>query len=271
MINSRRLLSFGVAAVLSTSLVAQFSSGSARSIGMGAASVVFDDIHSLWSNQAGIAHLEESAVSAYAEQHYLLSNLQTLGLGAVYPTRSGNFGITLNYLGFEQYQEQKIGLAYGRKLFDRFSIGAQFLMLNTNVQEYGSKSIFTFEFGLLAELLPRVNIGAHAFSPARINILEEDNVPTIFSMGLAYLPSPSVAINLEVEKDIEYPARFKAGIEYQIIDPLFLRTGLGTNPTTLHFGVGYRIQNNIDVDLATSYHQILGVSPAFGLSYYFND
>lgn len=239
-----------------------------RGVAMGYTGLTFTDINSIFSNQAGLAQLEKPAVAAFGEQRFLLSEIRSFSLGAALPVgTSGSFGLTLNYFGFEQYNEQRIGLAYGRKLLDKLSIGAQFLMLNTRIPEYGNKAAFTFEAGLQAELLPRFTLGVHLFSPARVKVAAEESLPTILKMGFSYLPSDKLSLLAEVEKDIDYPARARFGVEYRIIEPLFLRLGTATQPTMLSFGLGYALPNGIGIDIASTYHQVLGFTPAAGITF----
>ena len=239
----------------------------ARSVGMGYTGITYTDINSIFSNQAGLAHLETMAVTAYGEQRFLVSAIKAIGFGAALPTRSGTFGLSLHYFGFEQYNEQRIGLAYGRKLLEKLSIGAQLLMLNTRIPEYGNKAAFTFEVGAQAELLPQLHLGIHLFSPGRVKLAEENLMPTVLKLGLSYLPSNKLSLLAEVEKDIDYDARAKFGIEYQIIDPLFLRFGVATQPSQLSFGLGYALPNGLSIDIASTYHQVLGFTPAAGITF----
>lgn len=240
----------------------------ARGAGMANASVTFSDIHSAFSNQAGLANLEHFSVVAFAEQRFLLNELQTVSAAAAYPTASGTFGLTLQHFGFEGFNEQKIGLAYARKLLDGLSLGAQVLLLNTQIPEYGSKANITFELGIITQLLPKLQLGAHVYSPMQVELANGENLPTVFKLGLAYLPSEKLLCTAEVEKDIDYPARVKFGVEYQVVEQVHLRTGVATNPTTLAFGVGYKVSNLI-LDIASSYHQTLGFTPTVGFVYLF--
>lgn len=239
----------------------------ARGVALGYTGVTFTDINSVFSNQAGLAHLENLAVTAFGEQRFLVSEIQSFSFGAALPTNLGAFGLTLNYFGFEQYNEQRIGLAYGRSLFEKLSIGAQFLMVNTRIPEYGNKAAFTFEAGALVELLPQLNLGVHLFSPARVKVTEEDFLPTVFRLGVSYLPSDKLSLMAELEKDIDYDARARFGVEYQIIEPLSLRLGVATQPTLLSFGIGYALANGLSIDIASSYHQVLGFTPAAGVTF----
>ena len=247
-------------------LSAQLSFDSARGMGMGGSGLTFKDIQSIWTNQAGLAYTEDWSAAVFGQQHFLLSEIQSAGAAAAIATGSGTFGFSANYLGLDAYREQKIGLAYGRQLTDGLALGAQFLLLNTNIENYGSRSLFTFEAGVLADLLPQVSIGFHIFSPIRVEWLEGDRVPTIFSLGVGYHPSGKLLITAEVEKDIEYDARFRAGVEYRIIEQLQLRTGIATKPTNIHFGLGFRLAEKLQLDAAVRYHQVLGYTPGVGIS-----
>ncbi|MFN7119630.1 MAG: hypothetical protein ACK4TA_22730 [Saprospiraceae bacterium] len=244
-------------------------SAGARGAGMANASVTLTDIHSIFSNQAGLAHLSQFTTTAFAEQRFLVKELQTVSAAAALPTPSGTFGVTVHHFGFEGFNEQKFGVAYARRLLDGLSIGAQFLLLNTSIPEYGNKMNVTFELGMLTQLLPQLQLGAHVYSPVQIELANGENLPTIFKIGLAYLPSEKLTCNLEVEKDIAFPARTKFGIEYQVVEQVQLRTGIATNPTTLAFGAGYRLNNGLALDVASSYHQLLGFTPTVGFLYVF--
>ncbi len=239
----------------------------ARGAAMGNASVAFKDINSAFSNQAGLAHLSDLAFIAVAEQRFFITELQTISAAAVLPTNSGTFGLTLNYFGFEAFNQQKIGLAYARKLFDGVSIGGQVLALQTRIPEYGSATNVSFELGILTQLVPTLQLGVHLYSPVRIEITPGENLPTVFKLGLAYLPSERVTCAAEVEKDIDFPARAKFGIEYQIVEQLHLRTGIATNPVNLAFGVGYGFDNGLLFDIASVYHQILGFTPTVTIAF----
>ncbi len=241
-----------------------------HNLSIGGATVALRNIHSIWSNQAGLAFVDQTSASGFVQQLYGLADLRTVGIGIAHPTSSGTFGLVLNYLGTDQFQEQKAGIAYSRKLMDRFSIGAQFFAQNTRIDEYGNTAVFSFEFGLLAELLPDLYLGVHTQNPVRVSVLEDEDLPIIYSLGIAYILSKKAFINLELEKDIEYPVRFKAGISYHIIEQLALRTGVATQPANLYLGIGYLLNQQLSIDLAMAQHPQLGISPSLGINYQLN-
>ena len=239
----------------------------ARGSAMGQSGLTFTDIQSIFSNQAGLAWLPAWAATVSGEQRFLLQEIRSVAAAAAVPTSSGTFGLQLHYFGFEAYREQKIGLAYARQLLDHFSVGAQFNYLQTRIEEYGSKGVLTFELGLQARVHPSLQLGAHLVSPARVEVAEGEPLPTILRLGFAYLPSEQLQLLAEVEKDLDFPIRFRSGIEYKLLPALALRAGIATAPALATFGIGLRLPKNLQIDLASQYHQILGWTPAFSLSY----
>jgi len=215
--------------------------------------------------------------TAFGEQRFMVAEIGSYSAALAYPTNSGTFGLAINYFGYENYNEQKIGLAYARKpyarkLFEGVAIGAQVDYIGTRIPEYGSAGKVTFELGVQANLLEHFVIGAHIFSPIRTQLTDNeiDVIPTQLNVGIAYLPTEKVTIALELEKDFDYTASFKGGVEYQLVDELSLRvgvgTGVGTNPTQNGFGIGIHL-GKLDIDIAAAYHQLLGFTPGASVSY----
>lgn len=245
----------------------QSPSAGARGAAMGNTGILFTDINSAFVNQAGLANLEGLAGSVFAERRFLASPINNISGTVAAPVGFGTFALTINSFGVENYQEQKIGLAYARQLLDGLSFGIQFDYLNTNIPLYGNVGTFTFEAGLQAQLLNNLRFGFHLYSPTQINLVEEVPLPTIYKAGLAYTPSEKVFLTVEVEKDIDFPVRFKAGVEYQFSESFFLRTGVATQPTLASLGIGVLFNERLAIDISASYHQILGISPSVGVSY----
>lgn len=243
--------------------------GGARSIGMGLTGLTYHDVNAVFSNPAGLSSLQTAAATAFGEQRFLVDALGVYAFGLGLPTSAGTFGVSVQHFGFEGYNEQRFGLAYGRQLSDKLSIGAQFLGLNTQIAEYGSRFVLTFEAGMQVQLLPELELAAHINSPARIEVVDGQYLPTLLSIGARYNPSKQVSLLLEAQKDIDHPVRTKVGVEYQVAAPFYLRFGAATNPAMVTLGIGYKIADRLLFDVASGYHEILGFSPAGGIRYQF--
>ena len=240
----------------------------ARATGMGNTSVTFQDVYSAFSNQAGLAFLEDFSVGMHTERRFLVEDINSASLAMAYPSKLGTFGLAANFFGANAYNEQRIGLSYARKLFEQVALGVQFDYLGIRIPEYGNRASFTFEIGLQAQINKHFILGAHVFSPARIQLTdqEEDIIPSQFNIGASYLPSEKVMITAEVEKDIDYPYSLRAGVEYRVVEKLSLRVGGGSYPSQTGFGLGLHLKS-IQIDLSSAYHWVLGFTPSISIAY----
>lgn len=245
-------------------------SSGAKGAAMANASVTFQDVFALTKNQAGIAFIDQASVGILGEQRFLNSDIRHIGLVAAMPSSLGAFGLLVQSFGFDTYNEQKIGLAYGRKLAENFAVGIQFDYLNTRIPEYGNQGILTFEGGIQAEVLENFWLGASIFNPIRTQ--EQDSIGVVnttkFNFGCSYTFSKKILLAAEVEKDFQENAAVKVGLDYRIVEPISLRLGIGTAPTLNSFGIGIHLKQ-IRLDFAASYHQILGFTPTFSMNYDF--
>lgn len=256
--------------LLSFSLLAQNGRppiAGARAAGLGGVGVAFEDNHSVFANQAGMAWTDDLSVTLVGEQRFLLSSIRSVAAGAIIPSKAGHFGVNFHHLGSKAYSEQRVSLGYARKLMDNFSIGGSFVYLNTSIPDYGSKSVFTFELGLMARFSKQLNMGVHIFNPLKVNVISGENLPSILNLGLQYTPSDRVRIFAEVEKDIDFKLRTRWAVEYELVEHLNLRFGVATQSVEVSFGVGYQFKGGWIIDIASTYHETLGFTPTIGVIY----
>jgi len=237
-----------------------------RSRLMGGTGLNAAGIDALWTNPAGLAAAEEQiAGSATAEQRFGLSELTTANIGATYGTGLGGFGLQLGSFGFDAYRETRIGLAYGRRITDKFSIGADFAGFATATEGYASTFDVTFGIGMQLEILPELSIGARIFSPFRTERIPDEYLPQLLAVGLSYRPSDKIIINAEAHQDAEFPVRFRAGLEYLPAEQLSVRFGVATELAELSFGLGYEVLEGLDISAGAVWHEVLGVWPGVGI------
>mgnify|MGYP005740181503 FL=1 len=84
--------------------------------------------------------------------------------------------------------------------------------------------------------------------------------------GASYYFSKDLIIHTGIDKNINYPASFLAGINYQPNEKIFLNAGVGSKPSLSSFGFGI-IQQNLIFCFATQIHQFLGWSPEISVTY----
>jgi hypothetical protein len=84
--------------------------------------------------------------------------------------------------------------------------------------------------------------------------------------GASWKFSPKVSMLAEVAKDIDQDVAVRAGLEYRVIEKLYLRGGVGGNDLQTSFGIGLAL-DEFKIDIASAYHPTLGYSPQISMSY----
>ena len=243
----------------------------ARSASMGNASVSLSDVWSAQQNQAGLGFLKNIAAGAYYENRFSLKELSLKGAVIAVPFNGGAFGLSITNFGYSEFSENKYCFSFAKAFSDKFSMGLAIDYLTTKISEgYGTKGILAAEFGIQAKPIKDLTIGLHLFNPTRAKLTSYNNerIPTIIRLGADYNFSDKVTLAIETEKDIAQYSILKVGIEYKVVKEFYLRGGIVTNPLLSSFGCGLNLKN-FKIDLSANYHQILGVSPQFSLTYQF--
>ncbi|WP_424963749.1 hypothetical protein [Ekhidna sp.] len=240
-----------------------------RSAGMAGASLTLGDEYSLFNNIGGLGRVEDHSAFAAYQNRYGVSEFQVVGAGAVYSTGIGNAGVGFYKFGDDLYSEQRLHLAFGNKI-QMVSLGVGLDLLQYNVSTVGTNRAMAIQFGGVAEITPQLRFGAHIFNlnQAEINSETGEKAPTVMKAGISFLPSEELIINAEVEKDLDFDEVFKAGIEYQIIESVYLRTGISTEPFLGAFGVGFH-PKNLKFDYAFSNDSRLGSIHEISVAYSF--
>jgi len=243
----------------------------ARSLAMGGATVVLPDIWSSFNNQAAAAFLDQPGIGIFFENHFFIKELQYEGLAIAWPTKQGTFSAIIHYSGASLFNEIKTGLAYSRKFGKYFSAGIQLDWVRVHVaEEYGNKNLISCEIGLLYRANKQFSLGLHIVNPVPIKLssLPRELLPTTFCLGTGIQFSPSFLTTLEIEKDLQFPPVFRCGMEYNFARSFNVRVGISTQPVTFSFGFGLEF-GNFKLDLASTYHQVLGFSPSGSVIYSF--
>ena len=245
----------------------------ARSAAIGNASVCLVDVWSVYHNQANLAYHKNISAAVYYENKFLVKEMSLQAVAFVLPTKkTGVFGVSYSRFGYSLYNESKYNLSYGKSFGPNFSAGVGMNYLSAYVTEnYGRKGSFTVELGVRAILLKKLVVGFHAYNLTRAKMANYNNerIPTVLRLGLQYNFSEKVFLSAEAEKDIDHKPIFKMGIEYRPAKLFYLRAGISTNPFISSFGIGFNISEKFNIDLASTVHPVLGLSPMAALSYNF--
>ena len=236
-----------------------------------------NDALSFTGNQAALAQTKYPGFGIYGERRFLLKETNAYHVGACFPTRMGNFGIQLNYSGFKNFNENRIGLAYARSLGKKVDVGIQFNYYGYRIPAYGSASSVNFEIGTLLHLTDKLNAGIHIYNPvggklgtsASLSTTEE-KLASAYKVGLGYDASDQFFISCEIIKEEDKPVNVIAGSQYRFARQFFARAGFISESGTAYIGAGVGWKN-LRIDISSSYHPQLGFSPGILLQMNFKN
>lgn len=231
-------------------------------ISLSAYSVQQNDALSFTGNQAALAGTKHAGIGVFGERRFMLKETSVYTLGAAVPTRLGNFGIQINYAGFKNFRENKIGLAYARKLGKLVDVGVQFNYYGYSIPSYGNASAINFEIGAMFHLTDKLNAGIHVYNPVggKLGKNSEEKLAAAYKVGLGYDASDKFFISSEIIKEEDKAVNVIAGLQYQIVKQFFAKAGFISESGSVYAGAGVGLKN-LRLDISSSYHPQLGFSP----------
>jgi len=245
---------------------------------------------SMFVNPAGIAEQKTLSLVASSEslfgQDYFSHSL--FGVQFRVP-RAGSFGLSIedfsvDYSGNTLSRETAIGIHQGIMLrSDRNSIISFGYGIKSYTVDYGSsagvsgdgsdgiklgsQSSWGVDIGLLASLAERVRFGARAFninSPTLGDANSAVRLPQRAQVGIAFSPYDLVWTTAALTKSSGHPTHFHGGMSYNIVDNVFLRAGVMTNPN--RFATGFEfIVKKIRINYGFMTHPVLPLSHQFSI------
>ncbi|MFZ1530258.1 MAG: hypothetical protein WAT19_16000 [Ferruginibacter sp.] len=240
-------------------------------IGLGAYSTRQPDPFSFTNNQAALAQIKDPGIGVYGERRFLLAENSVYGLALALPTKKmGNFGVQVNYAGFSNFNENKLGLAYARSLGSKLDLGIQFNYYGYRIPAYGNASSINFEAGVVAHLSEKLNAGVHLYNPVggKLGKSGDEKLASAYKLGFGYDASDHFYFSTEVVKEEDKNVNVVAGVQYHFKKQFFARAGFmsETGSGFAGFGLAWK---TIRLDIAASYHPQLGFSPGLMLIYNF--
>lgn len=240
----------------------------AVAMGMSGATIAMPLLDAGVSNEGQLGLGNKLAFFAGSALPYSLSgwkSLQFQGMAGIGKWGGASLGIF--HSATEYYTEQRFQLGYGRRLADKFYLGATADVLHNSAQEYGNNTFVTFSLSFLAQALPQVWLGAKIMNPLQQK-LGADVAPTVLRIGATWKPGEQFLLSFETEKDLERPVQIKGGVEYRPVPLLAVRAGArGGKAAHIGFGTGLRLKNGLSLDLGAEWHPVLGMTPSAMISW----
>ena len=243
----------------------------ARSQGLGNSKMNLSDAWGYFNHIGALDRLESTEIAAGYDLRFGLKELSTFSLASGIKTDFGTIGLGISRYGGELFNQHLIGAGFSNTI-GIMSFGAKIDWLQTQIEGFGTGNSFLISLGGKAELGPKTFFGANFsnINRARFSNSTEQRVPTLIQMGISYLPSSTVSLFVEVEKEADSPAFLKAALEYLPSEWLVLRTGVSSTPSRVSFGFGLR-KDRFGFDYAFGENSNLGPSHHLSLGLKFKE
>lgn len=233
----------------------------ARAHGLANASTCLSDPWSFSTNVAGIA--KTKLPTAGFSYHVIPSFMSFNRMAAVFamPTKGGVAAASAFRFGDDLYNEQMLSGGFANT-FGLASLGLKMNYIQYRAQGLQARHAFTVSFGGIASLTETLSFGASIININQpvIDDLTGERIPTLLMAGLAFTPSAKLFVTTEIEKDMEYPATWKSGLEYVVLKKVAFRTGFNLHPQAGFFGLGFK-SRKFDLDYS------MQLSDPYGLSH----
>lgn len=245
---------------------AQYNPG-AKQISLANSDVALsNDVFSIFSNPAGLSQLNWREIGVYySPAPFGIPELANGYLAYHEPTSFGSFAIGGMTYGFELYRESKIILGYSYNYESKFFGGIGINYHTFSIQGYGNSGTFYFDLGGLTYITRDFRIGFFIHNINRSTLANtDDQIPTIFNIGLSHDFIDAFSLNFSVEKDIRYNPSIQFGVDYEIIEYLSLRSGFSNQPSRYSAGIGINY-SIFSLDYAFFSHADLGLTHQAGV------
>ena len=225
------------------------------------------DPFSFTGNQAALAQTKQAGVAIYSERRFLLAPINSYAAVAAIPSRMGNMGIQVNYSGFKDFNENKIGLAYGKSLGKKIDVGIQFDYYSYHIPAYQNASAVSFEAAMLLHFSDKFRGGIQVYNPVggKLGKGGGEKLASAYSFGLGYDASPDFFVSIAIIKEEDKPINVIGGFQYRFEDRFFLRAGILSESSSAFAGAGIGWKN-MRLDISGSYHPQLGFTPGILLA-----
>ncbi|MDR2475672.1 MAG: hypothetical protein LBD45_07420 [Bacteroidales bacterium] len=221
------------------------------------------------ANPSGISFFDSSVASITYGNRFSLKELAEFSAVLSYPNRWLDAGLAFSRFGYEHYNENRIGLSVARKLSATISAGLRFNYFFIHVSDVDEQpAALTTDIGCYWKPSDFVSVGFLFSNLMLMNSGVGNPLDKTACVGVSYRIIPELMLITEIETTFRHAAEYRFGIEYQPVENIFFRMGVSGKPFVPSFGLGYRLKH-VQCDIAARSHEVLGISPVIGLTYFF--
>ncbi len=231
-----------------------------------AAAEKFLDAGSFTGNCALLASTRRWRAGLTGERKFLLPELSFFSAVASLPIDRAGIGMDLVRSGDAAFNETRLGIAYGRSLGKKLSLGIGFSYRQLSIAGYGKAGGFAADLGLMFQPVADWHVGVEVSGlPAgQLGKTHPEKAAARFSLQLGFEASDQVLLELIFYKEERQSPAVKLGIFYQLDGQLFFAIGIDTGTASPYGRAGWQWKR-LRVLLGVRFHPVLGATPTLYL------
>jgi len=242
----------------------------ARSLATAGALCVFgEDPWSCYYNPARAADLSELSLF-YVPSIFGIQDIKAAGVAYRDNLLGVDFSGAAQTFGFDLYRENIFTLGLSHPVYDFLFVGVDINLDHLFIQDYGTDATASIDAGVKMFMSRNFSM---AFSMTNLNsasvTLSNDRLPQAVTAGIAY-ESNELNVGVEYFKELGFPSAVKVAAEYSPIKFATIRAGSASGTSSFNAGVAIRFLS-FELDYGASFHQVLGVTQSFGISFRFSN
>jgi hypothetical protein len=268
-----RILALVILVLMSAQVLRAQQVIGAAAEGAGGTALLSTNPWAAYNNQGALAFTNEISAGAWYRNRFLTEGMADQAFAFALPVRQGTFGLSVHSFGDALFRRTQAGLSYGMKMSEKFAAGVGLGYQQIAIAEgYGSSSSILVSAGFLYRMNQKLSLAGQLQNINRDIVVTnpEERAPSVLKAGARYTFSEKVSLTAEVWKPENIDLGVHAGIEYWPADNVVMLAGVVTNPSLFSFGFGWK-KGGFRMDVASSYHQVLGFSPQLALNYAFGE
>lgn len=228
--------------------------------GMAGADCALASPWAVFYNPAGSSRIPAFSAGISYRHIFDLKELSVKSGFLAYPSLWGTFGLTYTHYGYEKYNEQLVGVAYGKKVSGFLDVGVKADCLFVQVsKQQGLRNAFFFETGLLFHLPYRLNLGLHACNPfdvASLSAPDGMSVPEIYKASLSWKADDQFLLSAQFDYcDGVCLVSFGAGFSYR--EMFDLKCGFKTKYNSVYAGLTWHL-SPLELGMVYHTHSVFG-------------
>ncbi|HEX5002463.1 MAG TPA: hypothetical protein VFW78_08190 [Bacteroidia bacterium] len=239
-----------------------------QSLALAGATVTQSGLWSALNNPAGLSTIHSFGAGTYAESRFLIPGTLQKGCVTAFPVSSTTAALACSSFGNANFADQVFVCAMARTFGEKIQAGVRFEYHSLRfTSDYNTGSGVTASCGAIIKITGKSSLGISVVNPTRAKYNHSDvRIPSQFKSGMKWDVSAAASCLFEIEKIPGVPPFFRAGTEYKPNPKFSFRAGVSNSFIPFSLGFSF-LAGALSVDVATGYHQLLGITPSVSLSW----